>query len=95
MMQLPYIYTVPYIHSLSLQCRRFWWSIEWFAAILDSLQTGRIGARMTECRRGGGRGREKIFLSPPPPPSPIFLSLSLTWETFYLAPTLHYIKMAA
>ena len=42
----------------SLQCRRFWWSIEWFAAILDSLQTGRIGARKTECRRGGGRGRE-------------------------------------
>ena len=72
----------------SLQCRRFWWSIEWFAAILDSLQTGRIGAGMTECRRGGGRGRKnKIFLSPPP--SPIFLSLSHPWWTFYLAPTFH------
>ena len=35
--------------ALSPQCRRFWWSIECFAAILDSLQTGRIGARMTEC----------------------------------------------
>ena len=68
------------MRMVSLQCRRFWRSIEWFAAILDSLQTGRIGARMTECRRGGGRGGEKkIFLSPPPPPSPIFLSLSHTW----------------
>ena len=43
----------------SLQCRRFWWSIEWFAAILDSLQTGRIGARMTECRRNVGEMSEK------------------------------------
>ena len=28
------------------------------ASILDSLQTGRIGARMTECRKGGGREGE-------------------------------------
>ena len=34
----------------SLQSRRFWWSFKCFAAILDSLQTGRIGVRMTECR---------------------------------------------
>ena len=63
----------------SLQCRRFWWSIEWFAAILDSLQTGRIGARMTECRRGGGRGREKKtgFFFPLPLPQFFFLSPSL------------------
>ena len=34
----------------SLQCRRFWWfsSFECLAAILDSLQTGRIGTRMRE-----------------------------------------------
>ena len=30
-----------------------------FAAILDSLQIGKIGARMTECRRGWGAGKEK------------------------------------
>ena len=48
----------------SLQCRRFWWSFECFAAILDSLQTGRIGARMTECRRGWGASPSPIFLSP-------------------------------
>ena len=33
-------------------------SFECFAAILDSLQTGRIGARMTDCRRGWGAGKE-------------------------------------
>ena len=27
----------------SLQCRQFWWSIECFAAILDSLQMGELG----------------------------------------------------
>jgi len=48
-----------YYQTVSLQCWRFWWSIECFAAILDSLQTGRIGARMTECRRGWGAGKEK------------------------------------
>ena len=38
----------------SLQCRRFWWfsSFECLAAILDSLKTGRIEARMRECRSG-------------------------------------------
>ena len=49
----------------SLQCRRFWWSFESFAAILDSLQTARIGAKMTECRREWGRGRKNnIFQKP-------------------------------
>ena len=77
-----------YFVQPSLQCRRCWWSFECFAAILDSLQTGRIGARMTECRRGwGGLGRKTIFLSPPP--FPIFLSSSHASQTFYLAPTLH------
>ena len=50
---------------LSLQCRRFWWGFGWFssfeclAAILDSLQTGRIGARMRCENVGGGGGRPK------------------------------------
>ena len=71
--------------SSSLQCRRFWWSIECFAAILDSLQTGRIGARMTECRRGGRRGREnKTF----PLPLPQFFFLSPTLGKLFTSPQL-------
>ena len=41
-------------------------SFECFAAILDSLQTGRIGARMRECQRGWGGGERKIKPSPSP-----------------------------
>ena len=73
----------------SLQCRWFWWSIEWFAAILDSLQTGRIGARMTECRRGGGQGREnKNFFFPLPLPLPQFFFLSPTLGKLFTSPQL-------
>ena len=74
----------------SLQCRRCWWSIEWFAAILDSLQTGRIGARMTECRRGGGGGGEgkiKPFF-PLPLPLPQFFFLSPTLGKLFTSPQL-------
>ena len=90
---------------LSLQWRRFWWSIECFAAILDSLQTGRIGTRMTECRRGWGAGKEKFFFLSPtlgklftsPQLSTVFLfqdgGLNIRWKYISTRPgkiRLHY-----
>ena len=69
----------------SLQCRRFWWSFECFAAISDSLQTERIGARMTECRRGWGR-KNKTF--PLPLSLPQFFFLSPTLRKLFTSPQL-------
>ena len=67
----------PNSNLTSLQCRRFWWSIEWFAAILDSLQTGRIGARMT---------LGKLFTSPH---SPLYQDggLNSRWKYISTRPT--------
>ena len=79
------------VQKASLQCRRFWWfsSFECLAAILDSLQTGRIGARM-RCENvggGGGRGgKKKTFPLPLPPPQ--FLSPSHWLGKLFTSPQL-------